>query len=240
MRTAHQIKVTGVIGAWEEKTRKWVHPLPPMPTARDAATAIAHDDKWLVVVGGRDDRLRSLSKVDILNLSTKQWHSGAPLPQPTHKMTAAILSDRAVLVLLGGASGDNGDCNKVFSVCLDQLISQAPLSDSHYAPASPWLTLPDTPVSSSTALALNGALLAVGGIKNEDPRLSSPIYLYRPSSKSWVEVGKLPISRKKCACTVLPSGEVFVAGGAIWPIPTLSGYVPFAEVQKQVDIAMQL
>ena len=222
---------TGVIGAWEEKTRKWVHPLPPMPTTCDAATAIAHDDKWLVVAGGRDDGYRSLSKVDILNLSTKQWHTGAPLPQPSHKMTAAVLSGTAVL--LGGASGDFH--NKVFSVCLDQLISQALFSDTHHTPASQWLTLPDTPASLSTALALKGTLLAVGGVKNEDLNLSSPIYLYRPSSESWVETGKLPVSRITCACTVLPSGEVFIAGGAV---PTPHGQTSVPEPPTEVDIAM--
>ena len=108
-------QTTGVIGAWEEKTHKWVHPLPPMPTARDAATAITHDDKLLVVAGGRDDGYRSLSKVDILNLSTKQWHTGAPLPQPSHKMTAAVMCGTAVL--LGGANNNNDFHNKVFSVC---------------------------------------------------------------------------------------------------------------------------
>ena len=232
MRTAHQIKVTGVIGAWEEKTRKWVHPLPPMPTARDAATAITHDDKWLVVAGGRDNGYRSLSKVGILNLGTNQWHSGAPLPQPSHKMTAAVLSGTAVL--LGGAGDDDDFHNKVFSVCLDQLISHTLSSDTHRKPASPWLTLPDIPVNSSTALALNGALLAVGGTKSGDLSWSSLIYLYRPSSKSWVEAGKLPVSRLRCACTVLPRGEVLVAGGAV------QRAIPTRGPQTQVDIATQL
>ena len=58
----------------------------------------------------------------------------------------------------------------------------------------------------STALALNGALLAVGGV-------SKAIYLYQPSNWSWVKAGELPTRRDACTCTVLPSGEVIVAGG---------------------------
>ena len=72
---------------------------------------------------------------------------------------------------------------------------------------SPWQTLPDTPLEHSTVLVLNGALLAVGGL------LSSAIHLYQPSNSSWVNVGDLPTEQSNCACIVLPSGEIFVAGG---------------------------
>ena len=103
------------------------------------------------------------------------------------------------------------DPNKhVFSVYLDELISQA-VSQSAGATLpstpSPWQTLPDTPLTNSTVLVLNGALLAVGGWR------SSAIHLYQPSNSSWVNVGDLPTKQLQCACLVLPSGQIFVAGG---------------------------
>ena len=98
----------------------------------------------------------------------------------------------------------------VFYVCLDELISQA-LSQSagNTSPPmpSPWQTLTDTPLTHSTVLVLNGALLIVAG------EGSSAIHRYQPSSRSWVKVGDLPTKRWQCACTVLPSGEIFVVGG---------------------------
>ena len=113
--------------------------------------------------------------------------------------------------LLGGLSGE-GASKKVLSVCLDSLITKAnsqPAGASASAISSPWQTLPDTPLDWSTALAFNGALLAVGG------RLggSKDIYQYQPSSKRWIKAGELPTEREDCTCTVLPNGEVFVAGG---------------------------
>ena len=89
---------------------------------------------------------------------------------------------------------------------LDNLISQAvPQSASAIAPPtrltstlphtpptlsmSPWQTLPDTPLERSSALALNGALLAVGG--QDEYGVSEAIHLYRPSIKKWVEAGDL-------------------------------------------------
>ena len=113
--------------------------------------------------------------------------------------------------LLGGFIKE-GAFQKVFSVCLDDLISQAvsqPASASAPPTPSPWQSLPDTPLTCSTALAFNGALLAVGG----DLFGSRAIYHYQPSSRSWVRAGELPTGRSECTCTVLPSGDLYVAGG---------------------------
>ena len=81
------------------------------------------------------------------------------------------------------------------------------------------------PLYQSTALAFNGALLAVGG--EDYNRGSTAIHRYQPSSRSWIKAGKLPIERYKCACTVLPSGNLYVAGGNSM----------FDTASQQVDIA---
>ena len=111
---------------------------------------------------------------------------------------------------LSGGFPSQGENKHVFSVCLDELISQA-VSQSAGATSPPtpsqWQTLPETPLTRSTVIIFNGALLAVGA------RESSAIHLYQPTSKSWDKVGDLPTQRLRCAYTVLPSGEIFVAGG---------------------------
>ena len=116
--------------------------------------------------------------------------------------------------LLGGIIEGYHSSKKVFSVCLDDLISQAisqqPASASAPPTPSPWQSLPDTPLEDSTALAFNGALLAVGGGGYPG---STAIYHYQPSSRSWIKAGELPTGRYQCTCTVLPSGDLYVAGG---------------------------
>ena len=152
----------------------------------------------------------SLSRVEILDTTgSGQWYQ-APLPQSCSGVSTATIGN--MCYLLGGFSAVGIASKKVFSVQLDELISQAvsqPASAGTRAPATPslWMTLPDTPLYHSTALAINGALLVVGGWD------STAIYHYQPSSRSWIKAGELPFGRSCCCCTVLPSGEVLVAGG---------------------------
>ncbi len=64
----------------------------------------------------------------------------------------------------------------------------------------------------SAPLSIGRSLLAVGGRDDRD-NPSSSIHLYEPYTREWVKVGDLPTARYNCTCSVLPSGEVIVAGG---------------------------
>ena len=163
-------------------------------------------------MGGFGDRT-PLSQVEILDTTgSGQWYQAAPLPQPCFCVSTATIGN--MCYLLGGFSGGGVASNKMFGVQLDDLISQT-VSQPAGARAPPtsslwmtFMTLSDTPLSLSSALAINGALLAVGGCRG-----STAIYHYQPSSKSWIKAGELPAGRSHCCCIVLPSGEVLVAAG---------------------------
>ena len=201
-------KKTNKLAVWNEESRKWTHPLPPMTTACDSPSVISHKNRWLVVMAGRGDGT-DLSRVEILDTTESgQWYHAAPLPHTCSCVSTVTISNTCYL--LGGFSGHIAS-RKLFCVNLDDLISQAlsqPAGASAPPTPSPWMTLTDTPEACSTAFSLNGSLLSVGGYGD-----SKAIYHYQPSSKSWIKAGELPVGRVRCACTVLPSGEVFVAGG---------------------------
>ena len=206
-RSTSTSKVTNVLGVWDEGSQTWTLSFPAMPTARLSPSVISHQ-KWLVVAGGGTGAKHSQSNtVELLDTLSEQWYEGSPLSYAYSQMSSAISGN---MWYLSGGSSSQGGNKRVFSVCLDELISQA-VSQSAGATSpptpSPWKTLLETPQTDSTVLILNGALLAVGGWR------SSAIHLYQPRSKSWVKVGDLPNQRRQCACTVLPSGEIFVAGG---------------------------
>ena len=196
---------TNVLVVWDERSRTWTRPFPVMPTARHSPSAISYK-KWLVVAGGEDERCSPLNKVELLDTVSGQWYEGSPLPTKCALMSSAINGN--MWYLSGGWSSRGPKYNKhVFSVCLDDLIFQA-VSQSAGSTSSPWQILPEPPLVHSTVLVLKGALLTVGGEN------SSSIHLYQPGRRSWVKVGALPKQRQQCACTVLPNGEMFVAGGS--------------------------
>ena len=115
-------------------------------------------------------------------------------------------------------SGHNGS-KKVFSVCLDDLISQAvsrPTGATALPISSPWHSLPDTPLAFSTAVCLDRALFAVGGSRIQGSRLQPgvSIYFYQPSRKTWVQLRDiLPHGRERCTCVALTDRKVLIAGG---------------------------
>ena len=41
------------------------------------------------------------------------------------------------------------------------------------------------------------------------------LYRYETEEKKWIECGQLPVGMYSPACAVLPSGELFVAGGSV-------------------------
>ena len=210
-------RVTNVLGLWDERSQTWTHPFPVMPTARRSLSVVFYQ-KWLVTAGGRDRRGLYSNKVELLDTLSGQWYEGSPLPKECSEMSSAIsgnmwyLSGGVTYTFLSNTNSTYGANIHALCVCLDVLISQA-VSQSAGTTSpptpSPWQTLPELPVARSTALIIRGSLLAVGGMH------SSAIHLYHPSRRSWVKVGDLPTQRWQCACIVLPSGEIFVAGGGI-------------------------
>ena len=193
-------KAIDLLSIWDQRSQMWTRPFPAMPTARHSLSVISYQ-KWLIVAGGHAGDTYS-EKVELLDSVSGQWYKGSPLPDKYWEMSSAINGN---MWYLSGGYSSQGPTKHVLSVCLDELIFQAVLQSS--SKQSSWQTLPEAPLTHSTILILNGALLTVGGMD------SSAIHLYQPDKQSWVGVSDLPTKLWMFACIVLPSGEIFVAGG---------------------------
>ena len=198
------LKTTNKLSVWDTERSVWTRPYPPMTIPSRWSSVISYD-RFILVVEGQGEDGMSHARVQVLDTTNRQWYQTTPLPEPCVYLTSCVVGN--MVYLLGGWISDDMRPNEhVFSVSLDKLISNA-VSPSTGATPSPWSTLEDSPVIFSTALALQGSLLAVGGT------YSSAIRAYQPSSKSWVEVGDLPRKQCMCGCAILPNGELLVAGG---------------------------
>ena len=191
-------KPTNRVAVYCPSQRRWTQPYPPLKTPR-LLPAVSTYHQCLVVAGGCDASGTDLATVEILNTSVShcQWLSATGLPVSCRRMSAAIT--HGALYLLGGSLD-----KKVLSVSLSVLTE----TDK---PPAQWHTLPDAPLGYSTAIAVHGSLLAVGG--SHGGQRSSAIHVYDQEKNKWNKVGDLPTERNDCACCLLPSGEILVAGG---------------------------
>ena len=191
-------KTTNRVAVYSPSQRRWSQPYPPLKTPR-WLPAVSTYHQRLVVAGGHDDSDTNLASVEVLDISVRhcQWLSATGLPVSCHLMSAAITD--GALYLLGGSLG-----KKVLSVSLSALTE----TDK---PPAQWCTLPNTPLKNSTAIAVCGSLLAVGG--SHGGQRSSAIHVYDQEKNAWSKVGDLPTERQDCAYCLLPSGEILVAGG---------------------------
>ena len=157
-------------------------------------------------MGGDETYIRkdlTASTVEVYSSTTSQWHTADLLPQPNHVMTSVTISGCAFL--LGESDLKDRPINSAFSVDMTILINKAP---------SNWKTLPDTPLSFSTAATLSGGLLAVGGV-NDKNQAQSSVHLFVPSTNSWVKLssGDMPVEKVYTANISLSDNRVMVMGG---------------------------
>ena len=205
-----------LVGGYDSATRKqtnriavydngkWCHQHPPMNTARSSSTAV-YFNSYLIVAGGWVEQ-GPTSSVELLDLTLRKWYTAESLNHPQYELKSTTAGN--TFYLMGGRDKNFYSTSVVQKVDLNELIAKAV---SKQATPTLWQVI-DTPLKRSTPLNVRGSLLAVGGC-DDYGKSSATIYLYQPDTKSWVKVGDLPTARYDCTCSVLPSGEVIVAGG---------------------------
>ena len=181
----------------DSENHHWTtHHYPTMSTGRSWSAAVSYQTYLIVLCGWYYK-----DTVEVLDCSTHQWYSAQPVPLRGHRMTAVIIND---YVYISSYIWGDGQPH-VFSAHLPTLISNATRNTT----TDPtWQELPSPPVGGPTLLALQNHLLLVGGKGRR-----RELYRYEPYKKTWSECGKLPGGMWAPSCAVLPSGELFVAGG---------------------------
>ena len=201
-------KLTNQIGVFA--SGKWTHPYPPMNIARQSSTAVCFNN-YIIVAGGwynQNKHIRTFS-VEVLDVASTRWYIAESLPIKREDFKSTLIGH--TLYLMGGY--DHTGPNKVHKVDLNELITRAVSEQTTH---TLWQVIEDTPLDRSAPLNVGGSLLAIGGCDDHHSP-SSFIHLYQPDTRRWVKVGDLPTAQYDCTCSVLPSGEVIVAGGGTGP-----------------------
>ena len=180
-----------------------------MPTARRSPGVLSLQSA-LVVAGGAT--LRYTDAVEIFKSDTSQWYSTDPLPTACCNLSLVAIGNTCYA--LGGYNGS--DLNQALYASVDDLLGNAvPTNQTTHSGSSDtqsaWKTLPNTPTYRPAPAVLAGNLFAIGGgTKGEAAKRA--VYMYSPSTNSWIYISYLPASRSSTTAAVL-STDVLVIGG---------------------------
>ena len=196
---------------WDSGRSQWVHPYPPMPTGRALSAAVGYQN-YLIVACGFPHK----DTVEVLDSSSGRWYTAQSVPVGGYHMSSVVVGDCWYLSAFGQWKDKK---EHIFWTHLPTLISSAThttsissiwrkLISSVTQSTSIWHGLPTPPLEQPSLLALHGHLLLVGGL-----RYVQELHRYDPETRQWRECGRLPVGMTAPYCTVLPSGDLMVAGG---------------------------
>ena len=201
---------TNEVYMYDERSQKWKQTIPPMPTARWYPGVLSLQSA-LVVAGGHTNR------VEIFKPDTSQWYRTDPLPIARyHEFLVAIGNTCYAL----GGDGGLLHLNQALYASVDDLLGIAVSANqtTHSGSSdtqSAWKTLPNTPTYQPAAVVLAGNLLAIGGDETSEGEGADmkEVYMYSPSTNSWIYISDLPAPRSSTTAALLSSTEVLVIGG---------------------------
>ena len=211
-------EISNKIYAIDDRLRKWKQPFPSMPTARHSPAVLSRLST-LIVAGG-SSIYDYIDAIEIFNTDTLKWHRMYPLPIPCRDMSSVIVNDMYYLV---GGYKYPSRLNQVLCVSVDEfLVNATPINEAAPSPGTDetqgnvitWKLLADIPTYGSTVAVIGEAIISIGG--NDDHELGksqSAVYMYSPSTDSWIYISDLPAPRVGAATAVLSSTEVLVIGG---------------------------
>ena len=204
---------------YDERSQKWKQTIPPMPTARWSPGVLSLQSA-LVVAGGDTPTHSYTSAVEIFKPDTSQWYRADSLPTACQDILLAAIGNTCYALGGLGFGGDSGSgLNQTLYASVDDLLGNAvPANQTTHSGSSDtqsaWKTLSNTPTYCPAAAVLAGNLLAIGGDETyEGGAVKKEVYMYSPSTNSWIYISDLPAPLSATAVAVLSSTEVQVIGG---------------------------
>ena len=215
VKSDYQTRRSNEVHTYDERLRKWKQTIPPMPTARQFPGVLSLQSA-LVVAGGDKGFLECISAVEIFKPDTSQWYRTDYLPIACQNMSLVAIGNTCYA--LGGYKYPSS-LNQALYASVDDLLRNAvpanqPTHSGSSDTQSAWKTLPNTPIYRPAAAVLVGNLLAIGG--NETSEGGTPkkeVYMYSPSTNSWIYINDLPAPRSTTTVAVMSSTRVLVIGG---------------------------
>ena len=180
------------------------------------STGILSLQSALVVVGGDTSDEEYTDAVEIFKADTSQWYRTDRLSTPCQDISPVLIGNTCYAL---GGHGDSSRLNQALYASVDDLLRNAvPANRTTHSGStdtlSAWKTLANTPTYEPAAAVLTGNLLATGGKETSRGRAAKEnVYMFSPSTNSWIYISDLPEPRSTTAVAVLSSTKILVIGG---------------------------
>jgi N-acetylneuraminic acid mutarotase len=178
--------------------------LPPMPLALWGSADVVLDNGQVLVIGGASgpSSTSAVAAVEVFDPQSQRWAAAAPMLQARAYPAVALLPDGSVLVAGGSRNGVPLDSTERYFPDTGTWVSAGALS------------APRTQASATTLL--DGRVLILGGGSEASPgyRSTNAAELFDPATGKWTPTTPMSTARAFHTATLLPNGEVLVAGGA--------------------------
>ena len=205
-----------VIRVWDGDSKQWTEPYPQMPMGRSGLGCTSYQH-YLIILGGETAERpgQSTTSVEIFDTKSMQWFKAPPMRYDGKWVQPVMIGQ--TLYIFQPDRGIATSSKSLLKVSLLTLISHTLQGKNH--DASIWEKMPDVPLYHTTLFSIGNMLLTAGGTSGGtisyilSARIKNDIHLFNPHANQWLKIGELPEPRMVCACTVLPSGKLLVAGG---------------------------
>ena len=208
-------QISSEVYTYDERSRKWKQTIPPMPTARWFPDVLSLQSA-LVVAGGDKIIWEYTDAVEIFKPDTSQWYRADPLPIACQNISLVAIGNTCYAI--GGYKFPSRLNQALYASVGDLLRNAVPANQTTHSGSSDtqsaWKTLSNTPTYRPAAAILAGKLLAIGGDEtSEGGAYKKEVYMYSPSTNSWIYISDLPAPRYGTTVAVLSSTRVLVIGG---------------------------
>jgi lysophospholipase L1-like esterase len=153
----------------------------------------------VLVTGGEDSPNQSVASAELYDPSTGHWSATGTMGAERAGHTATLLPSGEVLIV-GGNFG---------------VGPEAELYDPATRSFSPTGAMPIDPAFHTATLLNTGEVLVTGGLVPSagDYAPTAAAELYAPETNTWTSAGSMLTPRDLQSATLLPTGEVLIAGG---------------------------